>query len=517
MKDIFTWFAGAIGEQFGTALGAIVMAAAGLAWFMQMECSGALKEKGPDRIALLGFLRRGGSWRWRYTRIVNRALDRLDWLLGDKGLSTRACRWVTGRDGAQPCWTGRSFDRCALLALAYPLVSIWVIWVAWGAADDIGLLLGLRTDEPFWRRLLSVIFILLIGSAFGRFAMAERRAAWSRGLLPFAAGAGAASGGVVLAVIFAVAVAAVVVLFGAVPGVGVGAFAVALVFAGARVVAGAFDGRIAGAAAAIGAAAIVAIVLQEAERAFKAARLGHVWLVFFPGLLLAMYAGLWVAAWVETPPTALLLIVMLGLVPLLNLPLDWLSIGFTRGLLRRGCTPNGNPVLPFLFGAADFVIGIMLLSLLIVVLILGLQLADALVVHAGGKLLINVPERLYRLYAEPGAPKNWWIYVTLFSTMVPSALNLMVGTISLTTVSRRATRADLIRRIRRLPDTGRASTRFRISVRLMLPVFVGSILSGLILWGVFLVLSWFGSLALHTLLFIAAEAADLFPVTPPRP
>lgn len=487
MTDVFTWFAGAVGEQFGPFGKAIMMVAILAAAVMHQQCSGALKEKGPDRTSLIGYLRRGGSWRWRYTRIVNRALDRLDWLLGDKGQSTRACRWLTGRNGTQPCWTGQSFDRCALLAVAYPVVSMWVIWVVWGETDDIGSLLYLRPDVPLGRRFLGFVLLIAAGYVCVRFAKAAGRAKWFGGL----------------AFLVAVLVASV----GA--GAGAGAFA----FTGAVAVSAAFAG--AGAVAVALASAFA--IKYLAERAHKAQRAGHFWLAYFPVALLIAYTVLWTSALLEAGPGPLLLIVMLSLVPLLNLPLDWLSIGFTRGLLRRGCAPGGNPALPFLLGAADFVIGMILLMALIIVLILGLQLADALVVHAGGKLLVNVPERLYRLYAEPGATENWWIYVTLFSTLMPSALNLMIGTISLTTVSRRATRADLIRRIRRLPDTGRASTRFRISVRLMLPVFVGSILSGLILWGVFLVLSWFGSLALHTLLFIAAEAADLFPVTPPRP
>ena len=183
--DVFSWFSSAIREQLSHAVGAIVMLGASLAWVMHLECSGALKEQGPDRTALIGFLRRGGSWRWRYTRIVNRALDQLDWLLGDKGQSTRACQWVTGRDGTQPCWTGQSFDRCAVLSVAYPLIAVWMVWVAYplvatwmvgliqGEADDIGSLLGLRQDETLWRRLLGFFSIILISLAGVRFITAE--------------------------------------------------------------------------------------------------------------------------------------------------------------------------------------------------------------------------------------------------------------------------------------------------------------------------------------------------------
>jgi len=206
---------------------------------------------------------------------------------------------------------------------------------------------------------------------------------------------------------------------------------------------------------------------------------------------------------------------MLSLVPLINLPLDWLSVGATRGLLRRGCAPGGHPALPFLYSLADLAIGLVLLVILIIALVLGLQAADALVWHASQRHLIDVPARLAALRENPASPQNWWIYVTLFSTLIPSALNLFLGTISLTFVSRPASRLDLIRRIRRLTPTGRESTRFRISVRLMLPVFFGATMAGLILWGAFELLAAHGSSLLLGLLWVATTTANAFSVGAP--
>lgn len=161
---------------------------------------------------------------------------------------------------------------------------------------------------------------------------------------------------------------------------------------------------------------------------------------------------------------------------------------------------GGHPALPFLYSLADLVIGLILLVVLIIALVLSLQLADAIVLRASGDHLIDVHTRLAALNSDPASSQNWWIYVTLFSTLIPSALNLFLGTISLTFVSRRSSRQDLIRRIRRLTDKGRETTRFRISVRLMLLVFIGAMMAGLIPWGSFALLASHGTIVLHRLL-----------------
>ena len=120
---------------------------------------------------------------------------------------------------------------------------------------------------------------------------------------------------------------------------------------------------------------------------------------------------------------------MLCLVPLVNIPFDWASIGVTRALLRRGCERDAPS--PFLLGVVDFGFGLLLLGLLAAALLTALLAADHVTARAGAAPLIDLPRLFHRLATTPGSAANWWVYLTLFSTMLPSVLNCLIGAFSL--------------------------------------------------------------------------------------
>ena len=218
-------------------------------------------------------------------------------------------------------------------------------------------------------------------------------------------------------------------------------------------------------------------------------------------MLAACLGGLWLMARhsIRTLEAGGTLLVMLTLVPLVNMPFDWASIGVTRGLLRRGSARGASPALPFLLGIADFLIGLALLVALACALVLALHTADAVVLAAGAdKPLIDVPARLLTLGRTPYDPENWWVYLTLFSTLIPSAFNLAIGMISLATVSSERRRNSLIRRIEHLSADGKGEggTRFEIVVSLATPVFLGTLATGLLIWAATLLLLHAGGKAL---------------------
>ena len=132
----------------------------------------------------------------------------------------------------------------------------------------------------------------------------------------------------------------------------------------------------------------------------------------------------------DRPVEPLMLMVMLGLVPLVNIPFDWASVGLTRWLLRRGCAAGGRP---FLLGLVDMVCGAALVVPLAGALIAALQVADWAIARSAGRGLVHVLVRIQRIGDDAGAAENIWIYVTLFSTLVPSLLNAVLGTFSLVT------------------------------------------------------------------------------------
>ena len=146
-------------DQLGMALLVILTVSAILTSWAWLDCAGALKEDGPDRLRLLRLLRHGGEWHWRYIWFLRHFLNRADRFLGDAGQPDRACRWLTGESG-WPCWTASSFDRCALIAVVYPVLGMFVTWVFLGEAGDLGERLALRTNIGFGQRIGTVLFII---------------------------------------------------------------------------------------------------------------------------------------------------------------------------------------------------------------------------------------------------------------------------------------------------------------------------------------------------------------------
>jgi hypothetical protein len=195
------------------------------------------------------------------------------------------------------------------------------------------------------------------------------------------------------------------------------------------------------------------------------------------------------------------MLVMTAIVPLINVPFDWLSVGFTRALLRRGCERNAPS--PLWLGIADLIIGIVLMILLAATLILTLQSVDWLTARPDRPALIDVPARLIRLYQAPTAAENWWIYLTLFTTLIPSALNLVIGMCSLTTwIYSPRRRARLIRTIEHLHPED-ASVRSGVSLQLMAPVFAGTALACLGVWGGYTAILYGASYLLDGFLWLA--------------
>lgn len=173
---------------------------------------------------------------------------------------------------------------------------------------------------------------------------------------------------------------------------------------------------------------------------------------------------------------------MLGIVPLVNIPFDWVSLGATRALLRRGCEEGA--LSPLWLGLIDIVIGIVLLILLAAALIAALQLVDYLTLRGSGRALIGVPARLAALGQHPTDAGNYWIYFTLFSTMISSVINLGIGADSLVTFLSPKRRAWMIREIPRLAEKGTEGTRRRIVAWLAFFAGAGTLGTGLVVWGV---------------------------------
>jgi len=130
-------------------------------------------------------------------------------------------------------------------------------------------------------------------------------------------------------------------------------------------------------------------------------------------------------AWEEIGPALL----FLGLLPLLNAPFDWASLGLTRALMRRGLELGGW--WPYALALLDAGVAAMIIAALALTMVVGVQAFDGLAVHGGGKPVLPLAPLFNGITANPGAPEYWWMYALLFSTMIPSVVNLVIGGTSL--------------------------------------------------------------------------------------
>ena len=116
---------------------------------------------------------------------------------------------------------------------------------------------------------------------------------------------------------------------------------------------------------------------------------------------------------------------------LVNAPFDWFAIGLTRALLRRGLAPGGRG--PFFYAIVDAIVAPPVITLLAFVAVFAVQTFDDIAVLRAGAQARTLPlgPLFQGLEARPGDPEFWWLWLMLFSTMTPSALNLCIAAASL--------------------------------------------------------------------------------------
>jgi len=117
----------------------------------------------------------------------------------------------------------------------------------------------------------------------------------------------------------------------------------------------------------------------------------------------------------------------IGLLTLLNAPFDWVSLGLTRALLRRGLELGGW--YPYLLALADALAAAVVIAGLTVVTVLSVQMFDDLAASSGGDKarILPLTDLFNGIQANPAAPEFWWIYAMLLSTMIPSLVNLTIA------------------------------------------------------------------------------------------
>jgi hypothetical protein len=274
-------------------------------------------------------LQEGGRPAVLYSRWLPLFLDAVDRFFGDADRTPA------------PHWTAASLDRCLLLALIYPIVTIFILWTISGHVGPAELALHLDPHLTTLRRSFPTAVIgLCVFAIWG----AARRRGWKRFCYTVACIAA-----FVLAIVLSVGAgtpaaipepAASAPIPNAFPPIATGKgvsvtanFTITVTHAVTIVIA------LTGAVTAAIAIATIGAALAAIRRLNLAGE--HRWEgLFLSFVIIALIIACLVAAkwlsplhiWQILGP----LLLFLGLLTLLNAPFDWISVGLTRALLRGG-------------------------------------------------------------------------------------------------------------------------------------------------------------------------------------
>jgi hypothetical protein len=471
--------------------------------YLGVLASGGARKGSPTRAAydaLRASLSGGNVAARIYIQRLRAFLDEIERFFGDVGMADRTLfPHFFGLKSPAPLWTAPAFDRCLLLALIYPIVTIVLIWVISGHVGPAEAALRLPFGTSGWQRAAGVVLIFLSCCAWWQFYRTEGRVKkfiWFAVALVFAgveasvfavviavAGALAVTGffarvfaGVFgFAVAGAVAITVIVAVTVVIAGAGAFAVASAVAFVVALAFAIAFAGAFTGAfvvAAAAAAAVAVAVASTAAAfgtllAAFAGVFIGAIAFVVAlalafagAGALALAFAGVvaitsylasrqqyWIFLVVLVAGSLALIIgipallasdpfwtivgplfLFIGLLTLINAPFDWVSLGLTRALLRRGLELGGW--WPYFFALTDAALAAVIIALLAAAMVIGVQAFDTVTVHSGGEAVLPLRELFDGVAARPSEPEYWWLYALLISSMIPSMLNLAIGGIA---------------------------------------------------------------------------------------
>lgn len=388
----------------------------------------------------------GGNTTRLYAAALTQCLEWTDAFFGDRGTNAESVfTTLTGWRSYGPRWTSAAFDRCLFLALVYPFCAMLVVWALYGHVGVAEKALGLSSfdyRDMHFRRVGSALLLL---AAFG----AQWRGYKSTGILKtltwaavavvfaflsvgvgigagIGAFAGLSTGRGVFATVFAVAFSISFAIFYSVASI-ISAFMIynhsayfnIFVFFDAVVLSGAFSVLFASSVS-----AMYEFCFQHHGKA--------VFNIFFVlAILLVCFTFCWISAPLEFWGETGALLLFTGVLTLVNAPFDWMAIGMTRALLRQGLAPEGRG--PVFYALLDAALALMLVAMLAVVCVIMIDAFNDVATVRGGTqaLIFPLGPLLSEIGENPTDPHFWWIWLMLLSTLVPSAVNLVIASVSL--------------------------------------------------------------------------------------
>jgi hypothetical protein len=380
-------------------------------------------------------------------------------------------RWVGDDHPQGPLYfSGASFMVCFGLASFYPLLFLAFSWALLGGSGSFEGFQLFKSDATQVQRFL--MLALMVGPSIAggvlRYLQYSPMVSYlivsaitvTVAVAVHVAGAGTvvAAGAGAIAVVFSVGfgfiVASTLYFTGAVTGAltGVAAFIVVVTLAVTGAVASAFGFNFAGAFDVTFAGALVVasifmifvffiVVAADRRRQGWVAVVVIAFLLCVPALSIAFASG---ANWINELDAATKtlvtgsapIVLFLALLPAINAPFDWMSLAITRFVLRvlAGTSEKvlwwwENPLTQVFVQPAVIFINFLLAATLAFMIVVatagGMSLFNWVHEFAGGHRIIDVPAIIEQVRANPWDERWWWLYATMFWTLVPTLLHYL--------------------------------------------------------------------------------------------
>ena len=378
-----------------------------------------------------------------YNQKVTALMDWVDRLYGDAESSAHS---VGSRffklNTPKPVWTYTSYDRSFWFAFIYTVVSMFLVWAA---TDHVGIVesaIGLPNADLSMRVL--IVTSVVIAFIFNR--LSERLGdlhSWISAVIIF--------GGV-----FVFALDSNLGLYGlggyigpfllallAIIGIHLGSFVPSgmqivnslVVFGFAFTVLDANTNAFGYAVALTLSYAAILLIAKAIEYASESKVLSAYlpWILFLHLVFITVIIA-WVCFnsgqnpnWLATGPSLLIFVTL----TMINAPFDWLSLGITRGLLRKGLELRGW--MPALLGIVDIFAATIVMVCLTVSVLFAVQAFNTMATLGGAEIFLKPTDYLLAFgdAKQRWEPQYYWIYIMLFSTMIPSVCNVVIGLMSI--------------------------------------------------------------------------------------
>jgi hypothetical protein len=165
VSELLTWFGGGAAlATLSKVLIAVCAAVFGLVYRRYLGILGADRRRPAERQAydaLRDSLSGGNLAARLYARSLTSFLDAVDRFFGDAGMADRTLfPHAFGLRTPAPLWTAPAFELCLLLALIYPIVTIFLIWAISGHIGRAELALHLSSNLRTWQRWLATALVL---------------------------------------------------------------------------------------------------------------------------------------------------------------------------------------------------------------------------------------------------------------------------------------------------------------------------------------------------------------------